>query len=341
MSTMTDVAKAAGVSRFTVSKVFQNDPSVKAAIRARVHAAAEKLHYTPNPYAVSLVRGKTAGIGMVVSQIVDPFYGEIIETADREARRNGQQLLIQCSYGDPALEEKIVRHFLSIRVLGIILAPCVTPENADFLAGVSTAIPLVYIDRIIRAASHYVVNDHFGSARMVTAHLLARKRVPAYLGSSQSKLNRAIADRERGYVETVRAAGKEPLLIPAAAATVQRDNEQFGFENVIAWLKAHPAPTSLFCATDAIALGAMRALEQQGAIPGKTIHVAGHDDLSFSAYTHPPLTTVRQPKPELAAASIDAIMRLSQRKSPGRTPFIRIKLKSTLIVRESTGGEGQ
>jgi DNA-binding LacI/PurR family transcriptional regulator len=333
MPTMSDVARAAHVSRFTVSKVLAGDTTVKAAIRARVEAAARTLLYVPNPHAVSLVRGKTATIGIVVSQISDPFYGEIIEVADRWAQQLGRQLVIQCSFGEPAREEQIIQHFLAVRVTGIIIAPCVTPENHALLARVEGSVPVVYIDRFFKPDCHYVVNDHYAAAKSVTEHLFTCGRTPAYLGSYQPRSNRAIADRERGYIDTVLAHKGRPLLIPNVSP-LQRDNEQFGFENMDAWLRAHPSPPALFCATDAIALGAMHALENHGLQPGKQVLIAGHDDLPFSAYTHPPLTTVRQPKAKMAEAAVDAVVMLSGRRPP--KSFIRKKFKSELVVREST-----
>ncbi len=332
MATMSEVAKAAGVSRFTVSKVLQGDPTVKRAIRERVEQAARKLLYVPNPHAVSLVRGKTATIGIIVSRISDPFYGEIIEVADRHAQAHGHQLIVQCSYGEPAREEQIVQHFIALRVTGFIIAPCATPENQDLLARVERSMPVVYIDHVVKSDCHYVVNDHFGAAKLVTAHLLECGAVPAYLGSSQSKNNRAVADRERGYVAAVTAARGNPALIPIVS-TLQRDDEKFGFENMDASLRAGNRPPALFCATDAIALGALRALENHGLIPGKNVAVAGHDDLPFSAYIHPPLTTVRQPKRQIAAAAVEAVVALSQHSSK---QFIRKKFRSELIVRESS-----
>ena len=336
MPTMSDVARKAGVSRYTVSKVINGNATVKAGVRANVLAACRALFFSPNEHAVGLVRGTSNTVGMIVSHINDPFYSEIIEAADNEARARGYRLIFQCSYGRAELEEQIVRHFLSLRVLGIILAPVMSGENHELLVRVAESKPLLYIDRYFNRESHYIINDHFGGARMVTEHLLSMGRVPAYLGSSHARTNRAAVDRERGYVETIKKHGHVPLLLPIANTQETRDSEKFGFDSMSAYLASAPPPKALFCATDSVALGAMHALRSFQFEPGRDVLVAGHDDLSFAAYCHPPLSTVRQPKVEIGCEAVKTIALLANRPHSEHKCFIRKKLNSMLIVRESS-----
>jgi DNA-binding LacI/PurR family transcriptional regulator len=333
MATMSDVARQAGVSRFTVSKVLNGDLTVKAAIRARVQAACITLDFAPNPHAVSLVRGSTRALGLLVTQISDPFYAEIIEAADLEARRNGHQLVIECSYGDAALEAGIIRHFRAVRVAALVIAPVDGRANRAVLDATAEQVPVVYIDRSPRRGCHAILSDHHAAACLMTAHLLERARRPAYLGSAFAPGNFSAAERERGYRETMAAARSAPLLIPTTASDVLRDNERYGYQNMAAWLASAAAPQALFCATDAIALGAMHACAERGLTIGEDVLVAGHDDLSFSAYTTPALTTVRQPKREIATLAVETALGLVTAPSP-RT--IRHVLPSSLVVRRST-----
>lgn len=333
MATMSDVAREAGVSRFTVSKVLNGDASVKAASRARVLAACAALDFAPNPHAVGLVRGSTRAIGLLVTQISDPFYAEIIEAADHEARRQGHHVVVECSYGDAALEAGIIRHLRALRVAALVVAPVDGGANQALLAAIAAEVPLVYIDRAPGRACHAILNDHLAAARLITAHLLERAKRPAYLGSAFAPANHSAAERERGYRKAMAAAKAAPLLIPTTASGAGRDNERFGFENLTAWLRDQPAPRALFCATDAIALGAMAALSARGLVVGRDVLVAGHDDLSFSAYTNPALTTVRQPKREIGTRAVATALQLVA--APSQVPLRQV-LPSTLVVRRST-----
>lgn len=336
MVTMKDVARSAGLSLYTVSKVLNGHAKVRDGTRRRVLQACEALGYERNPHAVNLVSRKTTTIGMIVSQITNPFYGEIIEAADREARRRGYNLVYQCSYLDPAIEASIIRHFQALRVCGLVIAPVVTSANRALLERAEEAFPVVYVDRYFSPDSSYVVNDNLQSAALATRHLVDRGAPPAYLGSIRSGLNRALQEREVGYSRTMEALGLEPRLIPGNISAAERDNEQFGYENMRAWLDRAQAPKGLFCANDSVAIGAMRALAERGLRIGQDVLVAGHDNLSYTAYMNPPLTTVDQPKKEMGEGAVNALLALSGDEDR-EGPFQQV-LQSRLCVRASTGG---
>ncbi len=338
MATMHDVAKLAGLSLYTVSKVVNGNSTVKKATREKVMEACRRLGYERNLHAVNLVTKSTNTIGMIVSQIVNPFYAEIIEAAEKKATALGYQLVYRCSYMDAANEAAALRHFLSLKVCGIILSPVITRENQDLLAQLEERLPMVYIDRFFSDSSHYVVNDNFQSASMVTSHLLDQGAIPAYLGSFHGKLNRAFSERERGYRETMRKAGKDPLVIPGAQTGAKTDNENHGYSSFKAYLEGHQPPSALFCATDSIAIGAMRASEERGLRIGRDMLVAGHDDLHFSAFLTPPLTTVSQPKQSMGEEAIKAIKELveSSPESPLQQTLhsqLRIRASSSIALR--------
>ncbi len=249
---MRDVAQAAGVSYFTVSKVLNHHPRVRPDTRDKVLRVCEELGYQRNPQAVDLVRRKSTTIGMVVSQITNPFYGEILEAAERKARSLGYHLVYQCSYFDPALESEIVRHFQALRVSGLIIAPVMTPDNRQLLRQIEKTLSVVYVDRYFEDDCHYIGNDNVDSGRQATAHLIEQGRRPAYLGSLRSAQNRALRDRERGYLTAMEAAGLPPRLAPTDLSSADRDNERFGYENVTSMLRNRPAPEALFCTNDSV-----------------------------------------------------------------------------------------
>lgn len=337
MVTMKDVARNAGLSLYTVSKVLNGHASVREGTRQKVLQACESLGYERNPHAVNLVSRKTTTIGMVVSSITNSFYGEIIEAADREARRRGYNLVYQCSYLDPAIEASIIRHFQALRVCGLIIAPVVTSANRALLERAEEDFPVVYVDRYFSPDCSYLVNDNLESAILATHHLIDCGTQPHYLGSIRSGLNRALLDREAGYRRAMESKSLEPRLIPAGNSAAERDNELFGYENMKAFLAEEKPPQSLFCANDSVAIGAMRALSEKGLRIGKDVLVAGHDNLSYTAFLNPPLTTVDQPKKEIGEGAVSMLLEMSSGEEERETPIQRV-LHSKLCVRGSTGG---
>lgn len=334
-ATMRDVSQVAGVSRYTVSKVLNRDPSVKESTRAKVMEACKRLNYTPDLHAVSLVRGRSTTIGLLVAQITDPFYNEIIAAAEKRAASAGYHLVYACTYDDPGQEESIVRRFLAMKICGLIAAPVVDKANAKLWRELESRIPVVYFDRYLRSGTHYVINDNRQSAFDVTSHLLDIGGVPAYLGSAQDFLNMAIRDRDLGYAEAMQSRGHKPMRLPVPPDLQKRDVEEFGFGVMDAWLAKHDPPSAILCATDAIALGVMAALDRRGIRPGRDVAVAGHDNLPFSAWILPSLTTVEQPKVEIGSTSVKTVIdlvkgSLSQKKK------VRRVLRSRLVVRDSS-----
>jgi LacI family transcriptional regulator len=333
---MDQVAKVAGVSRYTVSKVL-NGVHVSDKTRKKVLKACEELHYSRNMFATSLVRNESFTIGMLLSQNFDSFFGEIINAAEKEAYHNGYQLICQCSLGDVEEEARIIRNFESLCVCGVIAAPVVNRCSQEFWDSLEQRLPVVYFDCYLKKGSNYVVNDNYLSAKLVTEHLLSTGRMPAYLGSVHPDTNIAIKKRKKGYIDTVKKKGLDPVIISTFHSSETVDNQAFGYDNLKAYLKNHPLPEAIFCATDRIAMGATYALQEQGTTVGKDVLVAGHDNLQFGAYMNPTLTTVAQPKQEMGTESVRSLLGLIKNKKKR----IHKILKPELIIRQSTFPTGK
>jgi len=332
--TMGEVARRAGYSRYTVSKVLNGILPVGEDARRDLLRVCKELNYSPNPHAVSLVRQHSSTIGMIVTYITDPFYGEIIRAAEHEAVSRGFQLLVQCSYGDAEKERQIIETLRILRVCGVVIAPVVPKANRKLLNELETLLPVVYIDRYLRRQSSFVMNDNIASSRMLVERLISRGATPAYLGSSHGLQNVAACQREHGYSETMKRFREEPVLVPLVAGTGGEDTAQFGYDNMAAWLKQGARPSGLFSATDSLALGAMKALYEVGLRPGKDVLVAGHDDLGFSAYTQPSITTARQPKEQIGRAAVQIVAdRIEQKAEPDQ--YVQRTFPSELIIREA------
>lgn len=342
--TMADVAEESGLSRYTVSKVLNGSGGVSSATRERVLDACEKLSFVTNHHAASLARGSTRFVGLVVTSIVDPFYGEIIETAEQAALSLEHDVAYRCSYGDAERERRVARAFLGLKASALVVSPASGDENLAFWRGIASQIPVVFIDHAVLEGSHLVATDHHAGARLVTEHLLERGVSPAYLGSSQPLSNSAIAERQRGYLDAMAKATKPPVLVPLEGLEERGDTERFGYEAMLRFLQTSKAARKLrglWCATDSIAVGAMKALVEAGRQPGQDVLVAGHDDLPFSAFLNPPLTTVRQPKGEIGERALRAAVHLTTLKDFRKGRKLREILQPELVVRASTLSRGK
>jgi DNA-binding LacI/PurR family transcriptional regulator len=339
MPTMEDVAELSGLSRVTVSKVL-NGHGVRAKTRMRVLDACAKLNFVPNHHAATLARGGSRLMGLVVTSITDPFYGKIIETAERTAAKLGFDLAYRCSYSNAAEERRVADAFLGLKAVSLIVSPVPSDENLRYWKLLSRQLPVVFIDHATLNPCNLVATDHYAGGRLLTEHLLERAACVAYLGSSEPFENSAIAARFRGYSDAVKAARAEPLVLtPSASAS--RDTEQLGYETVRDFLQKVPPGelpfSALACATDALALGAMNALAGRGFIPGRDVLVAGHDDLSFSAFLTPPLTSVRQPQLAIGEAAVEAAVELVAAPR-SRRRRVNVELQPELVMRASTLG---
>lgn len=334
---MDDVAELTGLSRVTVSKVL-NGHGVRDKTRKRVLEACQKLNFVPNHHAATLARGGSRLMGLIVTSITDPFYSRIIETAERRATDLGFDLAYRCSYSDAQQERRVVDGFLGLKVNSLIVSPVPTQENAPFWKQLSRKLPVVFIDHATLPSCHLVATDHYAGACLVTQHLLGQASRVAYLGSSEPLENTAIAARVQGYLDTVKRAHRQALVLPTIANVQGGDTEQFGYDSTQAFLRnsgEHRPFDALACATDPIALGAMNALRDAGLIPGRDVLVAGHDDLSFSSFLTPRLTSVRQPRVAIGEAAVQTAVSLVTTPRARRT-LVDIRLAPELVVRDST-----
>ena len=342
MSTMEDVARLSGLSRVTVSKVL-NGRAVKAQTRSRVLDACRELNFIPNHHATSLVRNSSRLMGLMVTSITDPFYAKIIETAERTATELGYDLTYRCSYANAAQERNIAEAFLGLKAVALVVSPVCSDENAAFWKSLSMGLPVVFIDHTTVSPCNLVATDHYAGSRLLTEHLLSRDRHPAYLGSTEPLTNSAIAARLKGYLDAMAAAGEEPnVLDMSSSPTEGGDTEQFGYEVVKRYLQSGGTKArslgALACATDAIALGAMAALSEAGLTPGRDVLIAGHDDLPFSSFVSPALTTVRQPRAAIGERAVRTAVDLVTAPAGRRNRRVNITLDPQLIVRTSTLG---
>ena len=325
--TLEQVAKRARVSTATVSRVLNNLEVVKDSTRRRVLQAVEELKYHPNLHARSLAGGKSNTIGMIVSNVGNPFFVDVFRSLDEAARdRNYDVLLEQTDYRVERLIES-VRTMLGKRVAGLaIIVSEMAPEVIREIE--ESAVPVVFYD--VGAPGPRTTNVRVryeaGMQRVVQyLHSLGHRRM-AFVGHHAGLSPLQV--REKVFVETVRQQGREVeyrtalnVDSPAGGAQAMRDLLAGGFR-----------PTAVVCVNDYMAMGVLRELRAQGLSAPSDVSVTGFDNIEFSEFTNPPLTTLNIPRASIGRMAVEALLR-----DPENGSAREILLDPELVVRDSTG----
>jgi DNA-binding LacI/PurR family transcriptional regulator len=333
--TIKDIARQAGVAHTTVSRALRGSPLIPPETTQRIRQIAAELGYHPSAAARSLKTSRSQVLGVVVSNLDDPFFSEILQGIESVAQESGYSLFVAASHHDPQREQRIVQAMVEHRVDGVII--CSTPFSAE------QARLLLEYDRPIvvvnnQSAEDYrysIYHDDVDGSRQITRHLLdlGHQRI-AYLGNAAS--GRTTLDRLSGFRCELAAAGR---TIPAEYIyQAPGGGAQDGLAAVLHFLDLPERPSALVCFNDMMAVGVLKGLQQAGLRVPADCSVTGFDNITFSAYTQPALTTFDQPKRFIGAEAARLILGLMQ--SPmgaGATaePVIRL-LKGQLLVREST-----
>ncbi|WP_250035098.1 LacI family DNA-binding transcriptional regulator [Paractinoplanes maris] len=323
---MMDVARLAGVSHQTVSRVLNEHPNVSEPTRLKVRAAIAELGYRPNRTARALVTGTSKVIGVVAPNTA--LYGpaSMLTAFEQAAQDSGFAVNVGSvrSLNERSIADAVERH-LDQRVAGlVVIAPVASAGPA--LARLPEDIPLVTIDGDPERASTLVTVDQVAGARDATEHLLAAGHATVWHISGPAEWFDA-AGRVRGWEDALRKAGAEqpPLLTGDWSA-------ESGYRNgkLLARL---PEVTAVFTANDHIALGLLRALSEHGRRVPEEISIVGFDDVPQAAYYSPPLTTVRPDFDAVATASVELLLAQIDSGSPNLTA--RRTIAPTLIPRDS------
>lgn len=300
--TIRDVARAAGVSVATVSRVINATGQVTGATERRVRLAIRRLDYVPHVGARSLTTRRTQVIGVVLPEMVGDFFSEIIRGIDGVARPAGYHLLVSGSHSDPA-ETRAVLHALHGRVDGLILM-MPGPELGRVDRDLPRRTPAILLNAAAATAHPTLRVDNRRGARLAVDHLLdlGHRRI-AHLGGPQA--NADAVERRRGYREALAARGvaADPdLEIPGDF----REPSGFAAGERLAAL-AQP-PTAVFAANDAMATGCLAGLRAHGLEVPRDVSLVGFDDVPNARYLTPPLTTVRVPIAEVGSRATERLL---------------------------------
>jgi DNA-binding LacI/PurR family transcriptional regulator len=326
-----DVARRAKVSTATVSRTVNQVGTVDAQLAKRVWKAVADLAYYPNRQARALVSGRSRVFGLIVSEITNPFFPEIVQTFETLAVEKNYEILLTSTIHDPKRMELAVRRMIEGRVDGVaILTFGMEDELLDHLR--FRNLPLVFVDvgpKAPRVSNIRV--DYVHGIRQAVQHLAAMKHEQIGFVTGPLKLKSAVARRD-AFQDSMREIG----LRVRPEFIVQGDHRLEGGKLALQSLfELRDQPTALLCSNDMTAIGVMRQAFELGISIPQQLSVIGFDDTRLAGFMTPPLTTVQMSQTELARLAFDALYKEVKRETPAPNGT-EYTLKTQLILRSST-----
>ena len=328
--TIADVAREAGVSRQTVSRVLNGKGEIRASTRESVMRVIERLGYSPSGIARSLATNKTLTVGLVVPDITNPFFPEIARGVEDVARERGYEMFLCNSVEDPAREESVLRALEDKRVDGTIICSSRLPDERLF-PRLRQQRAAVLVNRLAspELAGTVRVEDTEGTLQAVNHLLDGGRRVIGFLCGPPN--SHSARERARGFKTALSGGGDgldETLMRPCSP------NPEGGYEAARDLLSERPDVDGLVCYNDLVAVGALRACAELGSGVPDDVAVVGCDDIMVASLLSPALTTLRVPKYEIGASAA----RMLIDRIGGRPGESEVVLHPELVVRESAPG---
>ena len=329
MTRIEDVARAAGVSVASVSRVISGARQVRPKTREAVLEAVKKLGYQTNFMASSLRRQSTRTIGMVVPYIANPFFIELVEKVENAVQEAGYDLFLCDSQDSPEIEKRRIRALIARQVDGIVLICCDETLSRESVKSVKDDVPIVAVDRTIRDVplDNIAVDSELG-IRMVIDHLAEQGfRKMAFVGASGGiSTAQARLDAYQRYVVEVDPPSANDVKLGSYSVDWGR---KVGFE-----LAQRPRlPDAVVCANDLIAVGVIRGLRRSAVQIPDDMAVTGFDDIALCRYVEPSITTVRQPVDKMGVEAANLLLA----RIDGNDGSLRdLRFSPELVIRQSS-----
>ncbi len=329
-SSIQDVARLAGVSSATVSRVLSGKPHVRDNVKKRVLNAVKELNYRPSRVARSLRNRSSQIIGLIISDIQNPFFTALVRAVEDVASANDYAVFLCNSDEDVRKENLYIDLMLAENVAGVILTPTRETDSPSRKL-VDAQIPVVSVDRRIDDMDvDTVVVDNVGGTRELVTCLIesGHQKIGAVLGSPLITTGR---ERHQGYREALTNYG-----IPYAPEWVRTGlpKEGLGYENTLALLALEEPPTAIFSGNNLLTIGVLRAIHDRGLQISKDISLVAFDDMEWTSLIKPGLTVASQPTYEMGKTAADLV--LSRIADPDRKTRL-VMLKPEIIRRGSVG----
>ncbi len=325
------VAALAKVSIATVSRTINGSPLVSDRLSKRVWQAIKQLNYFPNTHARTLVSGRSRLLGIIVENITNPFFPELIQSFEEIAVKHGYEILVSSSNSDPAILTTCVRRMLERKVDGVAVMTFGEEESVlDQL--VHRNVPIVLAEfKLDDPKASTILLDYSTGIRAAVDHLVGLgHRNIAFLAGPHS-LHSAVT-RENDFRASMRGAG-----LPLQKKWVIECDHTLkgGVAGFTQLQKLAARPTAIVCSNDMIAIGVLRAAYMEGLRVPQDLSVIGLDDIDFAEFTLPPLTSIRLSRADLARAAFEALRAQAENPANPKLPH-EFLVSTSLVVRGST-----
>jgi LacI family transcriptional regulator len=326
-----EIAKRARVSTATVSRTINRHPSVQPQLAKRVWRIVEELGYYPSTQARALVSGRSRIFGLIVSEITNPFFPEIVHVFEQIALEHNYEILVSSTVHDPERMKISVRRMLEHRVEGVAVMTFGMEES--LLEDLKLRnVPLVLVD--VGPARPRVSNiriDYLHGIRQAVQHLAALRHEKVAFITGPLSLKSAVA-RKDAFIQSMNEIGMavDPEFIIEGNHKLEGGEE--AFEKL---LKRRSHPTAILCSNDMTAIGVMRKCYSEKIVVPRDLSVIGFDNIHLSQYILPPLTTVEMSQAELGRLAFQALLQDVQLETPNPkgTEYV---LKTSFVLRDST-----
>ncbi len=330
MSNIKEVCRLSGVSTATVNRTLRHPELVKPGTREKVMKAVKETGYRPNWMATRFKRGKSNTIVVVVPNLLNPFFMQIIEGIEYGARQLGYNVLLGDSAGDPEIEHQYAAMALNGRADGLIQLNHTFPFSPeDEELGLN--VPMISVcDRITDHKFPFIELDNFGAARAMTQHLIELGHSKIGIISGQRK-SQVYLDRLSGVI---RALSEEDILFNNDWLVGDGYSYDTGVEGIKQLMALDSRPTAVICFSDHVTIGAIHSAKELGLKVPDDISISGFDDITVAQYIDPPITTVRQPAFDIGNKAINNLVNIIDHNP---SPRLRDVFPYELIIRKSTG----
>lgn len=325
MATLKDVAKEAGLTVTTVSRVLNNRGYISEQARQKVYDAMSKLNYQPNEVARSLSKRSTDTIGLIVPNISHPYFSKLIDCLESAAEKEGYKLLLFNSNADIKLEEQYMDRCRASQVAGIILYSG-RADNA-FLSRMD--VPVIALERYQENATGSIEVDNMTGGQLAARVLLESGAKHLIHISAVYEEYMPSDQREAGFQESCNQAGVDYKIVRTHANIALENHMK---DLLMSVLKDHPDTDGLFTGSDLIAAQALMVCRELNLSVPEDIKIVGYDDLFITEYVSPALTTIHQPLDEISALAVEYIIKASKGKAIPRKTVLPV----SLIKRSST-----
>ena len=326
-----EIARRAGVSIATVSRVINRTPTVNPRLARRVLKLVDEIGYFPNTQARALVSGRSKIFGLIVSEITNPFFPEIVAVFEKIAVEHGYEILLTSTVHDPKLMESSVRRMIERRVDGVAVMTFGMEEL--LLEDLKLRrVPLVFVDigpPLPRISNIRI--DYLHGIRQAIQHLAALRHQRIAFVTGPLSLKSAIARRD-AFLQSMQEIGLavDPQLVVAGDHTTEG-----GMDAAAKLLRVPAKPTAILCSNDMTAIGVMRKSYEDGVVIPRDLSLVGFDDVRLARFMLPPLTTVQMSQAELARLAFKALLADVDRENP-MPNGTEYALQTNFILRKST-----